>query len=187
MDDCGSSYTSSILVGQPNLKNNMNNQRNILYNVKWQKLRVSLLGKFVSEKGMQKNLLKLNEYLNETSDSSEKICRLYRVINLLNGTRMGFSGMGLYNTPQDKKLVAYREILQKEYTELKNNGVKFKEHNWCETYKDLVKLFENDPKAFKIIKDNLEFRKNMTLKKRQDLATRPELQLFLNQMTIIEA
>jgi len=164
----------------------MNKARSNLYDVEWQSLRVSLLNKFVTVEGMKENLRKLREYLLDTAsdDDQEFFIRLYREINLLNGTRMGFSGMGLYNTEQDKMLVLARDSLQHDYEMMKRDGFTFKEIDWKKVETDLKELNKSDHPQFVKIRNNLISRKNSTLKRSGTLENRQELVKFLKLMNI---
>lgn len=159
--------------------------KDILYDVDWQKLRVSLLGKFVTPKGMIENLHKLNHYIKTADTPQEKFHRLWRVINLLNAVRMGFSGMDLFGTKQDKLLLLQRAAWTQLYKNMQKQGFEHKPLDWYKVKSDLSKLLATDPTAFNNLRRNLVQRTKQGIKKAGSLDYRKELVNFLNVMNEI--
>lgn len=96
--------------------------KEVLYEPKWQALRVSLLsrnnaeGGFGSIAGTKSNLKRLDAYISAAS-GQEKHNRLWRVLNLLNAVRMGFSGQKAAGSDRDDAVVTFRNSVQKMYNE----------------------------------------------------------------------
>lgn len=73
--------------------------RAVLYDVKWQLLRISFLaarrtdGGWSTEEGQRKNLFLLQDYLEQPCFDTD--CRLFRVNNCLNAVVMGYNGQKL--------------------------------------------------------------------------------------------
>jgi len=82
----------------------------IIYDVDWQVLRISLLGKFVNKDEIDTNLNTLENYILKAKTYQDLHDRLFRVINLLNAVRMGFYGMKLIGSDLDKKIIQRRNI-----------------------------------------------------------------------------
>lgn len=99
--------------------------RQCVYSPKWQALRVGLLARWVRSETILDNINKLNEYLE--SGENNRITRAWRILNLENGVRMGFSGMGLHGSECDRMLVEHRKWIQAEYRRLQVLGEKLQE------------------------------------------------------------
>lgn len=82
-----------------------------LYDVEWQALRVSLKGNWGTVEGVGENINKLQTYLNQGNGYNRS--RYWRVLNLLNATRMGYSGSKLEGSVQDRMVAEYRNLIQK--------------------------------------------------------------------------
>ena len=166
------------------LKTNMIN-KDILYDVNWQRLRVSLLGKFVTPEGMKDNLNRLDQYIKEASDPQETFHRLWRAVNLLNAVRMGFSGMDLYGSKQDKFLLIQRAVWAQQYKAMQKRGFTHKALNWVDVKDNLKELHRVDPDQFNLIRKNLVQRTKQGIKKAGSLDYRSELVKFLSIMNEI--
>lgn len=193
--------------------------RKVLYRPSWQRLRVSFLsennpfGGFTSIVGTDDNLRRLNNYIfdafSKTNEmaaapayvqaecarmkmalNEEFACRVWRGINLLNATHMGFSGMGLVGSEMDKEVVAYRDVLQSYYS---TSDVQRSEANWNwdVVQFELEELWRNERYWFTKIYESLTKRNKTATKRRartggpQVDATRPELQKFLAIMEAV--
>lgn len=97
--------------------------KNTVYDMEWQALRVSLLGKWVTNIGAADNITRLRVYM----ETDMTVSKLWRIINLLNGTRMGFHGMKLIDTPMDKQLVTFRTEVQRLYKQMLRDGARHEE------------------------------------------------------------
>jgi len=161
----------------------------VLYDVEWQKMRVSFLnvnhrsGGFTTLAGTDDNLTRLDQYIYAVpTDSVEFALRVWRGLNLLNATRMGLSGQGFANGEIDNAVKVYRDGLQNLY----NPHVivqASRDWNWDKVLQDLYTCYREEPYWFKAIYDDLKRRKNVTSKKRQgDLSNRPDLLKFLSLM-----
>jgi len=93
----------------------------VVYNIPWQLLRIQLLarysekGGFDTVEGVRENIQKLKNYIGGKSD----INKVWRVLNLLNATRMGYAGQDEIGSPKDKLLVKYRDQISETYKNLK--------------------------------------------------------------------
>lgn len=160
----------------------LNAQRSVLYDVRWQLLRVSLLGKFVSKEGVLENLQKLDRYVKDSPTEQEEFYRLYRTINLLNGTVMGFSGMGLYDTFMHKQILEFRKGLQENYKKLQSQGLKYEKWDWDKVEKELRELYSKHRDSFDGVYKNLNQRRMISSKIKDISKTRAELLHFLDLM-----
>jgi hypothetical protein len=103
-------------VAEPGIAENphykLTDRKLTLYNVPWQALRVSLLGHWTSVDGTMRNLKLLSKYLTTGGATASKF---WRVLNLLNATRMGYSGQGKEGSEEDKIVQYYRDGIQRFY------------------------------------------------------------------------
>lgn len=153
-----------------------------LYDIYWQALRASLLTKFVTEDGMKDNLEKLDAYrLKSVPGTYGRFIRLWRIINLLNGVRMGFHGMKLVDTPVDMMLLAFRSNMQKEYQNLKK-AYSFKPVDWIKVENDVKSFKRANPVLYKEVFDNLSKRIDFAKLKTGTLSFRNELVRFVSLM-----
>lgn len=99
----------------------------ILYNVPWQRLRVSTLKKYqqpsiggwTSLNGTEQNIARLEEYLGSTEDEKEKYIRTWRVLNMLDAIRMGNHGQQTQLTAHDRRVIAYAREIRTEHQRFK--------------------------------------------------------------------
>jgi hypothetical protein len=95
-------------------------QKQILYDVEWQILRTQLLSKnnytggWASTSGASINLERLNNYLG----GNPNLVKVWRVLNLLDAVRMGYSGQQRIGSPQDKLVKRQRDKLSKIYKKM---------------------------------------------------------------------
>lgn len=89
-------------------------RRNTVYAPHWQGIRIECLGQWTDKKGLHANLNILTAYLGY-SQMDNRYTRSWRVLNLLNGTRMGFMGMGLKGTDLDIELVSFKQTISRQY------------------------------------------------------------------------
>lgn len=173
--------------------------RKVLYDVRWQKMRVSFLGAhhasggFTTPAGTLDNLQRMNQYLSDPAayeplDAScnnydeAYACRVWRCLNLLNATRMGYQGQGKAGSEMDEAVRTYRDRLQDQHNPHVLNRVDAR-WSWEVIHVDLELLWRNERYWFKAIHDDLKRRKRTTEKKREgDLSHRNELVTFLNLM-----
>lgn len=99
----------------------MNAQKQSLYNVSWQCLRVRMLGGWTTVEGTQRNIAALRAYL-QIPRLSERHTRLWRVLNLLNAVRMGNSGQGKAGSEHDQLVRDFRDQVSAQYKALKAAG-----------------------------------------------------------------
>lgn len=125
----------------------------VMYNVEWQALRVSLLGNWPTVQGATENLAKLDAYLGNEPNKS----KLWRVLNLINATRMGYSGQGLKGTPQDDLVKSFGTEVRSKYN--------------LRCVKHLHDKFEVDTEA-KILADWAQLSEEVQKKIRKNLAGR---------------
>lgn len=155
--------------------------KNIIYDVEWQKLRIKIKGNLSTEEGLVNSIQLLREYLAQRKPSIEEWLRVKRVLNLLNATRMGFHGQNLQNTKVDDLLVQYREEVRTKYKRNLSLNIHL-EWDFARIKKDLVKLYSEDIKVFEAIQKDLQLRADKTMQKRGSVDTRPELIKFLSMM-----
>ncbi len=108
----------------------MNAQRQSLYHMEWQALRVQLLGNWSTKESVQWCFNQLTAYVNSSgvalfSYTGEVeyigqaddwyITRLYQVVNLLDAVRMGYSGQGVLDTDLDKYFCTRRVTFMDAY------------------------------------------------------------------------
>lgn len=172
----------------------------VLYDVEWQKLRVSLLaenkedGGFTTFEGTLDNIEQLGNYCeqvmtDEEGWEDEYLKRLYRCLNLLNAVRMGYSGQGLKGSQQDDFVRRIRDSYSWSYKRFNVDsrlGVLAWEWDWDKVDQDLAELVTNDRESFDRIYDNLKKRLVTAEKRRgekKDVAdTRRELVRFIELM-----
>lgn len=190
--------------------------KSVLYRPSWQRLRVSCLSKnnalggFTTTTGTTDNLNRLNNYIedaNPTNPSNgietpayvtqecvrmkftleqEYACRVWRVLNMMNATHMGFSGQGLKGSPMDRAVVEFRDLIQPGY----NGNVVDRattKWDWDVVQFELEELWRNERYWFDAIWDDLYRRQKVATKRRRkegDLVTntRPELIRFVDIM-----
>jgi hypothetical protein len=167
--------------------------RNVLYDVWWQKMRVSCLaahhqaGGFTTPQGTLDNLQRLNQYLNapeahhppNVTVEQERALRVWRILNLLNATHMGYQGQAQGGSEQDQAVIRYRDQIQTQYDPHTIAPVD-EQWDWNFVEADLMALWRNERYWFKAIMDDLGRRRKTTFKKREgDLSHRGELTQFL--------
>lgn len=155
--------------------------KRVLYDPEWQSLRVSLLarnnraGGFATLEGTKSNLVRLTAYLEAAESEQEEINRLWRILNLLNATRMGFSGQKQTGTPKDKAVQTFRDAVQKKYNAHTAKGKSIKASDETTVTQGLQRL----PKAQrqKILQDLTKRQKQSGFSE-----ARPELHKFVKQV-----
>ena len=121
--------------------------KQILYDVEWQILRTQLLAKnnarggWASVFGAFCNLQRLKNYLGE----KPTLARVWRVLNLLDAVRMGYSGQRRTGSFQDKQVKKERERLSKLYSKMVSQD-SFEIPSEEETIRDIAKAQEEDLK-----------------------------------------
>lgn len=119
----------------------------------------------------------------------EYACRVWRVLNLLNATRMGYAGQGLQGSEMDEAVRQYRDMIQPSYDG--SLVVKVNEKwNWDVVQFELEEMWRNDRYWFKAIENDLERRVRVSDKRRSrkgDVTqnTRPELLRFMGLMDAV--
>ena len=188
--------------------------KNIIYRPSWQKLRVSFLssnhpnGGFTTETGTQDNLERLTNYINDATTGAqytveentrmgftmeeEYACRIYRAINLLNATWMGFGGTGTRHTPAGSLVNNYRQGI----TDLYNGSLAVKadrKWDWDVVQFELEELWRKDIFWFQRVYNDLNRRGKVGARRRREATgdasdvenTRPQLIKFLQIMDTI--
>jgi hypothetical protein len=177
----------------------------VLYDVEWQKLRVSLLAKndsrggFTTFKGVANNMRRLNDYVfgvgefrmggDESITDEEMALRLWRAINLLNATRMGYSGQGKKGDVEDVLIESFRNSYRDAYTDRMKTYVKKADRNWrwLKVFDDLKHLYAADKSAFDQIREDLLSRERKARERHNHVDdTRHDLVLFLAFMADAE-
>jgi hypothetical protein len=168
--------------------------KNVLYDVEWQALRVSLLatnakgsaneGGFATVPGTQKNLEMLNKYFIDGASVStdEAALRVWRILNLLNATRMGYSGQGRKGSTQDVLVQKFRDRIQEFYdgsrvSKLANNW------DWDKVAMDLSDLKRSNRTSFDAIYRDVKKRAvGNEARGGDNLANRADLLKFIGLM-----
>jgi hypothetical protein len=96
-----------------------------LYNIEWQTLRVSFLGKWNAYDSARANLLQGLEYITAASDLNEQYTRLWRMVNLLNAVRMGYSGQNRLDSDVALMVAQWRDKWSNGLYELKRQGADY--------------------------------------------------------------
>lgn len=148
----------------------------VLYDFEWQALRTDL--DFSSQETTEASLYRLKKYLGNNKD----INRVWRVLNLLAATRMGFSGQRVLSKvdaddleKRDRLVKQERERLSKVYGDLKDAGHKFTIPTENQLVKDLKAA--ND-QAYKRVFKSLKQRFTHS----GESVNRPELAYYLRLM-----
>lgn len=154
--------------------------RAVLYRPSWQGLRISFLlensanGGWTTTTGTRENLESLQHYvfmsgerikfqaLTEAramgySDRAETSARIFRSINLLNATRMGYSGQGRAGTTQDIMVRNFRDGLQNiqglnYFPDLQLIDEKW---DWAQVERELRGQYVAQPQVFDLVHKNL--------------------------------
>jgi hypothetical protein len=176
--------------------------RALLYRPSWQVLRVSFLkgnrkdGGWTTGEGTRKNLAEIDAYVHGSgrfqdqllieastmgwSEQHEMAARLYRTINCLNAVRMGYSGQGLKGSIIDDLVLDVRNKFQSEQTISYHRQLTFatQRWDWRIIKKELEWVYSVSRMTFDEVENNLFWR----MKKAQETANRPELEVFLRLM-----
>jgi hypothetical protein len=121
--------------------------KQILYDVEWQILRTQLLAKnnikggWASIEGASNNLKRLNDYLGQKLT----LARVWRVLNLLDAVRMGYSGQQRIGSFQDNQVKKEREKLSRLYKNMISQ-YSFEIPSEEEIIQDIMKAPEEDLK-----------------------------------------
>lgn len=167
-------------------------KRLMVYDTDWQVIRVGTLsqnrsdGGWGSVAGVKLNIEMLRFYLNCALDAEDKQRRLYRIINMLNATRMGYNGTGLVGSEQDALVIGLRDELQAEANELQRNLGE----NWLvdvrtmyiDESRKLHTLFVENEEVFMQIYTNLSSR----LRKHSSSIFRGELRWYVQLMESVK-
>lgn len=166
-----------------------------LYDVDWQKLRVSLLaanndyGGFGTIIGVKTNLGKLFTY-SRSQHFEDEALRFWRVSNLLSATLMGYG-----KKPQFTDHYELIEAAQREYSELlASRGATFhrfelNKWSWRKVSNELYWLYMTDRDSFDMIWKNMIIRVQHAKRKEAAGTTirRAELSEFMRRMREIMA
>lgn len=165
--------------------------RSLIYNVRWQTIRVSMLDSWNTTVAVVENIDELRSYLTEVYNSgndAEYLTRCYRIINYMNAIRMGFSGQGFTGTNVDDLVLNFRIEVQKAQADIIakiEKGFHVEPIKWEDVEKDLRSLYYDDVNMFKEIKTDLGKRRGAALKRHNTDKHRPELLMFLDLMDIV--
>ncbi len=129
----------------------MDPKRELLFNVEWQVLRVSLLNTWANEK-TEDSVMKLLAYVGKAETPEERLVRIWRCTNLLRAVPLG-----------EPKSASRRTIVRARTTfERRLNAIevttKYPKHDWGETRRALVVLYRTNPEVWKKLRANLEAR-----------------------------
>jgi hypothetical protein len=154
----------------------------VLYDVQWQRLRISLLqarrndGGWSTREGMYENLRALDKYLFDSEIIPvERTLRKYRINNCLNAVVMGYNGQGatqyLIETVR-----GYRTDNTKGFSTI-DVRKKANSWQWDAQLKQLIPFYQESKEEFEFLHENLTHRF-----KNGNRETRPELFKFLELM-----
>jgi hypothetical protein len=155
-----------------------------VYEVGWQKLRVSTLapnrkdGGWGTHIGVQRNLITMAKYLDGTNDPEEVRRRQYRVLNMYNAVLLGYGDK--FEMADFAMVVRQaRDRLQKQMSD-RSLG----RHDWQKTYEDLSRLWRNERNTWWSIRRNLTSRTKTSRRRNggTGFQHRPELEFFLHLM-----
>lgn len=158
----------------------LNPSKLVLYNFEWQSLRTSL--DFSTLETTEKSIKKLADYLDDQSD----VNKVWRVLNLLAATRMGFSGQrslikdtgkmaDLEN--RDEIVKTLRERLSEKFADMDKN--KIAPDSRSSMVDDLHKASKEDrERVYKSLKSRYD--------KSEESVHRPELKFYLTLMESIK-
>jgi hypothetical protein len=119
--------------------------KQILYDVEWQTLSTQLLAKnndtegWATLFGASSNLKRLNVYLGK----EPSLAKVWRVLNLLDAVRMGYSGQCRKESPQDMLVKKERDRLSKIYKNMSSSS-SFEISSEEETIMDIKKAPKED-------------------------------------------
>jgi hypothetical protein len=153
----------------------MKKSKLVVYNVEWQLLRISLLGKWFSVKNVKENLNKLDSYLGDYKDLN----KLYRVVNLLAGVRFAFAQTQQWeNLANNKVSLFFNNVSRLYYEEKEKHPLKDFD---IATEDDIRKSIRNamlqTPEKMKAVYKDLYYKRWLP---HQNSSHREELRWFLN-------
>jgi hypothetical protein len=167
-------------------------RRSLLYDVQWQRLRVSFQDSYREDggwktlTGTQANIVSLRNYATEQPLGEERSVRLYRVHNLLNSVRLTNSGRGAKDSKEDLAVLAFRDGLpgfaSPHITSASNRW------DWKIVEKALLALLEAEPVWFGRIREDITTRLQLYARYNgKPHNTRSEMDTFLRMMTAVSA
>lgn len=160
-------------------KTGMDPQKQTLYVPSWQALRISLLGQWNTVNGVRANCDTLSLYIAGATNVNERLSRLWRVTNLLNAVKMGYSGQKLL----DSEMYLLVLPVSRAYSQLHKNAsetqAKYVVPTELEVQDGWVSL---SLKARQTILTNLTHRLDL----HKESEHRPELRWFLNIISSIK-
>ena len=171
--------------------------KEVLYDIEWQVLRVSLLkqynsyGGWSTEEGILKNIDKLRAYYTAAETEDEAARRCWRCMNLLAATMLGYKKD---NTKFINICKRYHQELAKIYKHSEwasiISGAKGHEWDWDKVADDLKGLYESGDSAFAAIEENLLSRKKTADRKHRlgigGMQFRDELKYFMDLMLLVK-
>lgn len=167
--------------------------KEVLYDIEWQVLRVSLLkqynnyGGWSEESGILKNIDKLRAYFTAADMEDEAARRCWRCMNLLAAVMLGYKKE---NTKFINICKKYHQELAKVYKESEWGAIlsraKGHQWDWDKVRTELADLFLNDFESFAAIEENLLSRKKTADRKNRlgigGMQYRDELKYFMDMM-----
>jgi hypothetical protein len=177
--------------------------RSVLYEFAWQKVRVGCLRKYnfrggwTTEAGVEQNLFTLDQYLalGEALGPPEESVRIFRVVNLLNATRMGYSGQRMGALGEARDRIEKLDDTVKDFRDAVHEGWEYNKQavidvgfnwSWPEVEEGVRKGLETDPGWFDAIFEDLQRREAQASKKVDPKLTRSELRQFLSIMDLVK-
>jgi hypothetical protein len=148
--------------------------KDVLYDVDWQKMRVSFLAAYhpqrgwVTEEGTQSNLQTLESYITTIGASNWPVAfrRVWRTLNCVNAVLEGYSGQGKLKTPRALAAKAFQQKVSKLYHHLKETQT-FGEWDWNKVKSDLRDLYKNEIIWFERIKRDVGTKRTSTSTSKQ--------------------
>jgi hypothetical protein len=159
--------------------------RSVLYDVEWQRLRISCLadrhkdGGWTTQEGVDDNLKRIEVYLHAARSYGESQVRKYRINNALNAVVMGYNGQGRAGSKQHRTVVNWRVENVSNYmtpfVRLASDA-----WDWDRVKTDLKRFWDdmNTLDEYYFLLDNLKGRQ----KHKATATSRLELDLFIRLM-----
>lgn len=134
--------------------------KDILYDTRWQTLRVSMNGRWNKKASVNHCLQRLLAYLEEPVTAQELYFRVTRVLNLLHMVRTGKYGNERLEGDSDYLIYQFCQQLKDIQLALEAKFVRvhFPEWNWDEQLRQLKKLYSYDVIMFGLVLTDLEAR-----------------------------
>lgn len=167
-------------------------RKECLYDVEWQRLRISLLarnsskGGFATVEGVESNIERLGDYLRVSPEGKEFAMRLWRVQNLLAAVLLGYGGRG---GVMEARVQTYHREISSVYAWHKEE-LKHGSWDWLKVLNDLRAMYESGAQDWRDLFDDLKKRVKTANRKQAagkgGMQYRRELAKFMRFMYYID-